>query len=158
VNQSFFEWLQSTALAVKVGEDWFPWVESAHVVFLAAVAGTIFTVDARLVGLASRHLRFTYLSEKLLPWTWTAFIGAAITGGLMFIANATTYAGNTPFLIKMCLLILAGVNMLVFQFVTFRSVQSWDAGTPVPAARVAGLLSMLLWAGVIGFGRWIGFV
>ncbi len=155
---SFFEWLQNTHLAIMVGEDWFPWVESAHVVFLAAVAGTIFTVDARLAGLTSRQLRFTYLSEQLLPWTWGAFIGAAITGGLMFIANATSYVGNTPFLIKMCLLLLAGLNMLYFQFVTFRTVQTWDSGMPIPAARAAGVLSMLVWAGVIGFGRWIGFV
>lgn len=156
--QNFFEWLQNTPLALVVGEDWFPWVESAHVVCLAMVAGTIFTVDARLLGLASRKLRFTYLSAQLLPWTWGAFTGAVITGSLMFIANATSYAGNTPFRIKLVLLLLAGINMLYFQFVTFRTVEKWDAEMPVPAARAAGFLSILLWSGVIGFGRWIGFV
>lgn len=155
---SFLEWLQNTPPAIAVGEVWFPYVESAHVVFLAIVAGTIFTVDARLVGFASRHLRVTYLSERLLPWTWGAFAGAVVTGGLMFIANATTYAANTPFLIKMGLLVLAGLNMLYFQFVTYRSVQQWDSGRPVPAARAAGLASLLLWGCVIGFGRWVGFV
>jgi hypothetical protein len=158
VEQSFFEWLQNTSLALTIGEDWFPWVESTHVVCLALVAGTIFTVDARLLGIASRQLRFTYLSDRLLPWTWGAFAGAAITGSMLFIANATNYASNTPFLIKMGLLVLAGLNMFYFQFVTFRSVSSWDAGAPVPAAKAAGLLSMLLWLGVIGCGRWIGFV
>ncbi|MEO6079942.1 MAG: DUF6644 family protein [Steroidobacteraceae bacterium] len=156
--QTFFEWLQNTPLAVLVGETWFPWVESAHVVCLALVAGTIFTVDARLIGFASRQLRFTYVSERLLPWTWGAFICAAITGGLLFIANATNYAHNVPFQIKMVLLLVAGINMLYFQFVIFRSVNSWDSGTPAPAARVAGLLSIVIWCGVIGFGRWIGFV
>ena len=158
VIQTFLEWLQSTPLAVLVGEDWFPYVESTHVVFLAVVAGTILTVDARLLGIASRQLRFTYLSEQLLPWTWAAFVGSAITGSLMFIANATTYASNTPFLIKMSLLGLAGINMLYFQLVTFRSVQSWDAGKPSTAARAAGLLSIVIWCSVIGFGRWVGFV
>ena len=158
MNQTFFEWLQNTSLAVLVGEDWFPWVESAHVVCLAAVAGTIFTVDARLLGIASRKLRFTYLSAQLLPWTWGAFIGAVITGALMFAANATSYAGNTPFRIKLVLLLLAGINMLYFQFVTFRTVEKWDTEVPVPAARAAGMLSILLWSGVVGFGRWIGFV
>jgi hypothetical protein len=156
--QDFFEWLQNTPLATTVGEDWFPWVESAHVVCLALVAGTIFTVDARLLGLASRKLRFTYLSAQLLPWTWGAFIGAVITGSLMFMANATSYATNTPFRIKLVLLLLAGINMLYFQFVTFRTVEKWDTEAPVPAARAAGMLSILLWSGVIGFGRWIGFV
>ena len=152
------EWLQNSPLAVSVSEDWFPWIESMHVLCLAAVAGTIFLVDTRLLGFTSRQLRVTYLSDRLLPWTWTAFVGAAITGGLMFMAGATHYATNAPFLIKMGLLVLAGVNMLYFQFVTFRSVQSWDTGRPVPGARAAGAISMTLWVLVIGFGRWIGFV
>ena len=156
--QTFFEWLQSTPLAVKVGEDWFPYVESTHVVCLALVAGTIITVDARLIGLASRHLRFTYLSDRLLPWTWGAFICAAITGSLLFMANATSYASNMPFRYKMVLLLLAGLNMLYFQFVTFRSVSSWDTGTPAPAARFSGVMSIVLWCGVIACGRWVGFV
>ena len=152
------EWLQNSPLAVSVSEDWFPWVESMHVLCLAVVAGTIFLVDSRLLGFTSRQLRVTYLSERLLPWTWTAFVGAAITGSLMFIAGATHYVSNAPFLIKMGLLVLAGINMLYFQFVTFRSVQEWDTGRPAPAARTAGAISMSIWVLVIGFGRWIGFV
>ncbi|MEO8315374.1 MAG: DUF6644 family protein [Pseudomonadota bacterium] len=156
--QTFFEWLQNTPLAVKVGEDWFPYVESTHVVFLALVAGSILTVDARLIGFASRQLRFTYVSDRLLPLTWGAFIGAAITGGMLFMANATSYAANVPFRVKMVLLVLAGINMLYFQFVTYRGVSAWDTGTPTPAARAAGMISIALWCGIIGFGRWIGFV
>jgi hypothetical protein len=48
--------------------------------------------------------------------------------------------------------------MLYFQFVTFRSVQRWDNGRPIPAARAAGAISIVVWCAVIGFGRWIGFV
>lgn len=158
MEQTFFEWLQTTPPAVAVGELWFPWVESAHVLFLALVAGTIFMVDTRLLGFASRALPVTYLTQRLLPWTWAAFIGAAITGGLMFSANATSYAANTPFVVKMLLLAVLGLNMLFFQFFIFRGVKNWDTGTPAPAARVAGLVSLVLWTGVIGLGRWIGFV
>lgn len=156
--ETFFNWLQSTSLAVKVGEDWFPYVESAHVVFLALVAGTILTVDARLIGFASRQLRFSYVSDRLLPWTWGAFIGAAITGSLLFMANAVSYAANVPFRYKMVLLVLAGLNMMYFQFVTFRNVSAWDNGTPAPAARFAGIASIVLWSAVIYCGRWVGFV
>jgi hypothetical protein len=158
VNESIFEWLQNSALAVNISENWFPFVESMHVVFLAVVIGTIYIVDTRLLGITSRQLRFTYLSDRLLPWTWSAFIGAAITGSLMFIAGATGYIDNKPFLIKMALLLLAGLNMLYFQFVTFRGVQSWDAGRPPPAAKFAGAFSIVLWTAIVGFGRWIGFV
>lgn len=158
MEQGFFEWLQSTPLAVLVGEQWFPWVESAHVAFLAFVVGSILLVDARLMGFGSRHMLFTQLSNKLLPWTWAAFAGAAVTGGLMFMANATTYIGNTPFLVKMALLVGAGLNMLFFHLVTYRDVARWDKGTPAPAARAAGIVSSLLWISIVAFGRWIGFV
>ena len=158
MSAEVFQRLQDSSLAVTVSEVWFPWVESAHVVALAAVAGTIFIVDTRLAGLTSRHLTFSYLSSRLLPWTWAAFIAAAITGTLMFIAGATTYVSNTPFLLKMGLLVAAGVNMLYFQKVTFRGVSSWDNARPPGAARAAGFLSLALWLGVIVCGRWIGFV
>jgi len=158
MNMQFFEWLQNTPLATTVSENWFPWVESAHVLFMAIVAGTILIVDTRLLGLTSHQLRVSYLADRMLPWTWGAFTGSVITGFLMFAAGATNYVHNTPFLVKMCLLVLAGINMLYFQLVTFRTVGRWDAGRPPQAARMAGLTSILLWIGVIGFARWTGFV
>jgi hypothetical protein len=158
VSVELLEWLQGTPLAVAVAEEWFPLVESVHVLTMALVAGTIFIVDTRLLGLTSTRLPFSYVSQRLLPWTWWAFAGSVLTGSLMFMSNATGYYGNPPFRIKMLLLLLAGVNMLVFQKVTFRSVSAWDATRPPAAARLAGTLSLGLWCGVIGFGRWIGFV
>lgn len=156
--EQFLEWLQATPLAVSIAESWFPFVESLHVIAMAIVAGTIFIVDTRLVGLTSRRLPFTYLSDRLLPWTWGAFACAAVTGTLMFIGNAVNYYGNVPFRVKIVLLIVAGLNMVFFQMITFRGVASWDSGHPPAAARAAGIISITLWCGVIGFGRWIGFV
>jgi hypothetical protein len=158
MQQTFLEWLQNTPLAVLVGEVWFPWVESAHVVFLAAVVGSILTVDARLLGVALHNLRITQIARQLLPVTWIAFVGAAITGTLLFMANATGYVHNTPFLVKMCLLLALGLNMLYFHVITYRNVGQWDVGKPSPAVRAAGVISTVLWLAVIGFGRWIGFV
>lgn len=156
--QSFFSWLQATALGHSISETWFPLVESMHVIALTAVAGTIFIVDLRLVGLASRHMRFTQLSEQILPWTWTAFALAAVTGSLLLSANAEGYYFNTPLRIKAVLLLLAGLNMAWFQLVTFRTVAQWDSGRPTGAARFSGWASLVLWTGVITCGRWAGFV
>ena len=154
----FLEWLQATSLALSISESWFPLVESLHVITMAIVAGTIFIVDTRLIGLTSVKLPFSYVSERLLPWTWGAFACSVITGGLMFMANAVAYYGNTHFRVKMLLLVLAGLNMLYFQKVTFRTVSVWDSGRPPSAARLAGVISIGLWCSVIGVGRWIGFV
>ena len=158
MSVGFLEWLQGTPLAVSIAEEWFPLVESVHVITMALVTGTIFIVDTRLVGLTSARLPFSYVSDRLLPWTWGAFGCSVLTGTLMFMSNATGYFDNTPFRLKMTLLLLAGLNMLYFQSLTFRSVSAWDAGRPPVAARAAGVISICLWCGVIGFGRWIGFV
>jgi hypothetical protein len=151
------QWLQGTRLAVSISEYWFPFVESLHVITMAIVAGTIFIVDTRLIGLTSTQLSFSYVSERLLPWTWGAFCCSVVTGTLMFIGNATGYYDNTAFRVKMALLLCAGLNMFFFQYVTFRGVSSWDLGRPPATARLAGVISVTLWCGVIGFGRWIGF-
>jgi hypothetical protein len=153
----YLEWLQETSLALSISENWFPLVESLHVIAIALVAGTIFIVDTRLLGFTSTRLPFTYVSDRLLPWTWAAFVASVITGALMFIGNAVSYYDNTPFRVKMVLLLVAGLNMLFFQMVTFRGVAAWDSDRPPAAARMAGLISISLWCGVIGFGRWIGF-
>lgn len=155
---AFLEWLQATSLAVAVGEKWFPLIEALHVITMALVAGTIFIVDTRLIGLTSVKLPFSYVAHRMLPWTWGAFACSVVTGTLMFISNATGYYENPPFRMKMALLLLAGLNMLYFQRVTFRGVSRWDSGRPPAAARLAGIISIGLWCSVIGFGRWIGFV
>ena len=47
--------------------------------------------------------------------------------------------------------------MALFQFWTFRRIKEWDDALVTPvAARVAGASSLLLWAGVVLAGRWIG--
>ena len=154
----FSQWLGDTRLGLAVAQDWFPKVECVHVIAIAAVVGTIFLVDTRLIGLTSTKLSFLHISRRLLPWTWAGFILAVITGFLLFSSNAVAYYGNGAFRLKLMLMILAAVNMLYFELVTFRAVGSWEADAKPPfAARLAGVVSMALWCGVIMTGRWIGF-
>lgn len=159
--------LESTALAglvrgdVPAYIDWegwvFPLVETVHVLALSTVFGSIFMIDMRLLGLGHRDAKVSALSRAVLPWTWSAFAIAAVTGSAMFISKATTYFYNVPFRLKFLVMALAGINMLVFQFGVNRTVTAWDIG-PIPRrARVAGALSILLWMGVIYCGRWVGF-
>lgn len=157
---AFFNWLHDTALAetIRASPLLFPWVESIHVLAIALVVGSIAAVDLRLLGLASRSRPITRMIDDILPLTWVAFAIAVLTGVTLFSSNAIQYAHNTPMRLKMLLLAIAGTNMLVFHFVTYRSVAAWDEAprTPLPA-RLAGGASLVLWVGIVAFGRWIGF-
>jgi hypothetical protein len=136
----------------------FPLIETTHVIAITMVFGAILIVDLRLLGIAWKDRPFTRLAPELLRWTWIAFGVAAVTGALMFISNAHVYFNNTPFRLKMVFMLLAGVNMAVFQLFESRSVQLWDRLPSAPTAgRIAAALSLCLWIGVVGAGRWIGF-
>ena len=158
--ETFLQWLYATSLAAAIRSNavLFPWLESLHVLAITLVVGSITVVDLRLLGLASRSHPVTQLIRDILPLTWIAFAIAVLTGLTLFTSNAIQYAHNGPMQMKMLLLVIAGINMLVFHLVTYRSVAQWDdrPRTPLPV-RFAGAMSLLLWIGVIVFGRWIGF-
>jgi hypothetical protein len=153
------DWPLSAAVRGEFpGTEWlFPIVETLHVMSLAIVVGSIAMIDLRLLGIASRESSVARLSNEVLPWTWTAFCFAAVFGSLLFISNATVYAGNTAFRLKFVCMGLAGINMLVFHFGAYRQVARWDVGQPPMGAKVAGALSLVLWIAVVFFGRWTGF-
>jgi len=154
------EWLDQTDLAqaIQASALLFPWFESVHVLAIALVLGSIAVVDLRLLGLASVGRPVTALVRQVLPVTWIAFAVAVLTGAAMFVSNASQYMGNFPFQMKLLLLLLAGVNMLAFHFITYRSVGRWSEARQTPfAARFAGAFSIAVWIGIVAFGRWIGF-
>lgn len=136
----------------------FPAVETVHVVAITTVIGLIAIVDLRLIGLAAISYPISRLSRALLPPTWIAFLLAAISGTLLFMSQPPAYFDNMAFRIKIALILLAGLNMLVFHFITMRDIAAWDRGGSIPVtARLAGLLSLLIWIAVVACGRWIGF-
>jgi hypothetical protein len=145
------EWMRTSVKAMPI-------VEAIHVLAAATVFGTIFIVDLRLLGFPDTRRSFTRVSHEMLRLTWLAFVVAVIAGLLMFAANAHTYYENTAFRLKMLALFGAGVNMVIFQGITYRAVANWDQNAPTPlAARLAGAFSILLWITVICLARWIGF-
>jgi hypothetical protein len=158
--ENLWQTLETSAIGTFIAESpWaFPMVESAHVIAIVTVVGTIAVMDLRLLGLASSDCAVTSMSRDTLRWTWGAFVLAAITGGLLFISNASGYAGNPWFIRKMIVLVLAGANMAVFHLFTWRSVGRWDSDCAVPlAGKIAGGLSLFFWVLVVFFGRVVGF-
>jgi hypothetical protein len=151
--------LQDLSLPTQIREsDWlFPTIETVHVFALVLVVGSIMTVDLRLLGLANKERPFSEVASEMLPWTWTAFVIAALAGMLMFSSKALTYYGNIPFRLKMICLLLAGINMAMFHWLGTRHLEAWDRGRPPRSARLAGGASLLLWVTIVAAGRWVGF-
>jgi uncharacterized membrane protein len=153
-------YFEDSALAdnIRENDNLFPLIESIHVVALCLVVGSIFMLDLRLLGLASTDRPAGRLAQAILPVTWGAFTVAFITGFLMFMSNATKYLANGFFIAKMCLLVVAGLNMLIFHAISARDMPQWEKqASPPLRARLAGGFSILFWISIVACGRWIGF-
>jgi uncharacterized membrane protein len=157
---AFLEGLQASSWAVFIhNKAWaFTTVEVFHVFAVSLVLGTIAIVDLRLLGFALTKRPFAELSRQVLPFTWAAFVIAVLAGSLLFISRATDYFVNPVFWIKMALLTVAGINMMIFEFITVRDVQKWNLDpTPPQRARLAGGISIGCWVLVLFLGRLIAF-
>ena len=157
---SILEWLQGTGFATRIRDSLilFPLLEAVHVIGLALVFGTITIIDLRLLGLASTMRSFQRMASDIMTWTWGAFALTALTGALMFVTNATVYFHNVYFRAKIGLLVLAAINVLVFELTARRTIREWDRATSAPpAGRAVAALSLVIWVAVIFTGRMIGF-
>ena len=157
---NIWERIEFSSFGTTIAEStWmFPTLETLHVISLVSVLGTIFVVDLRMLGWTSNKFAVTAVAKDTLPWTWGAFVMAAITGGLLFVSKASSYVGNPYFLWKMGMMALAGLNMMYFHFMTWRTVEHWDRDASMPVAvKVAAALSIVFWLAVVFFGRAIGF-
>jgi hypothetical protein len=156
----WLRWLEGMAVAVAMRESaWlYPTVETLHILAFIVLVGAAAMFDLRLLGL-SRRVAVTGMAEHLLPWARAGLLVAAPTGVLMFMSDATATAANPAFRLKLVLIGVALLNVAVFHRWTFKSVRAWDCDAEAPiAARLAGGLSLALWATVVACGRLIAYV
>ena len=79
-------------------------------------------------------------------------------GLAMFVAHAGDFIASPVFVLKLCLILAAGVNAAVFHAGVFRGASDWDVNRmPPAAARMAAALSLLLWVSVIACGRLLAY-
>lgn len=159
--EDFFSWVESwpMAEAIRTSVWMFPTIESLHVLAIVFVVGSIVEVDLRLLGVIWRDRPVTSVSAEMLPWTWTSFAVAAVTGLLLFTSHALRYYENVYYVSKMVFLVLAGLNVWYFERVTFRGVAAWDNEVRLPSnARFAAAASLILWMSIVTAGRFVGFI
>ncbi len=157
---NFCQWLDSTRLnaAMRTSNWFFPTFDTIHTLGIVLVAGTIMLVDLRLVGLALRSESVAAVINRIVPWTLGGFALMFVTGALLFSSEAVKLYHSPAFRIKLVLLALAGLNALIFHLTIYRSVAQWDPAKAAPfRARLAGLLSLAFWIGIITAGRAIAY-
>lgn len=155
------QWIYQTRFSTSIRESvWmFPIIESIHVLSITVLVGTIVIFDLRLLGLLMNREPVSNIAKQVLPWTWAGFAIMLVTGLLLSIAEAATNYYNLAFRIKLVLLLLVGLNPLIFHFSIFRAVSNWDLAKSAPLrARVAAVCSLVLWAGIIVAGRMIAYL
>jgi|SRR5580704_9033200 hypothetical protein len=154
-------WLEQTGWGTTIRESlWlFPVIETVHIFGIILLVGATSILDLRLMGLTFRDESVSLIAGRFIPWALAGFIIQVVTGFLLFSSEATKMYGNIGFQIKMLLILIAGINALVFHSVAYKSVGKWDRDPVGPlSARAAGLISILLWFGIVAAGRWIAYV
>lgn len=149
------QWLHDSpaAAVMRRSSATFTVINSIHALGIVLVAGTILFVDLRLLGLALRRESVKDVVSRIVPLTLSGFVVMATTGLLMFFPEAVRYYKSPAFRIKLVLLILLGLNALVFHLTVYRDAPKWEFGAVPARARLAGLCSLVLWIGVIAAGR-----
>ena len=127
----------------------YPALEVMHIVGIALLIGSLVLVELRVWGQGA-SLPAPALGRLALSVSLAGFGLAAASGLFMFATQPAELLANRSFVLKMALLMLAGLNAAAFH--NRGGLDKCDR-----TARVQTALSLGLWLGVIICGRWIAY-
>lgn len=147
------QWGSDVGIAAVMTSRWgWPIVEVLHFFGLCLLFGTVGFFDLRMLGMA-RGISLRGL-HRLVPFGLAGFALSVTTGSLFFVTAPDQYLYNPAMQIKLTLMVLAGINMLLFYAIAARGVWATaDDAVPPARARVFGAVSLLCWLGIITCGR-----
>ena len=144
-------WLRSSAWG-------YPAVETLHIWSLALLFGAAVAFDLRLLGRAS-PLPADDVARFLLPLARVGFGLAVVSGLVLFMMQARTFAVMPLFFVKMGTVAIAVANTMIFHRGVFTSVGGWrHASRPPRRARVAAVVSLVCWTFALICGRFLAYV
>jgi hypothetical protein len=147
-------WIKELPLGVAVRESrWlFAMGETFHFIGLCLMVGGLLIVDLRLLGYIRRVPMRAALA--FLPFVIVGFLINLATGVEFFITDPFMYWPSPAFKLKMVLILLAGLNALVFTVMEHRRVLVLADGDDTGAyVKVTAGLSLSLWLAVLLLGR-----
>ena len=134
-----------------------PILEDLHFIGLILIIGAFGALNVRILGMM-KQLPVAPL-HRFIPWGIAGFFINIVTGMLFFMGMPGFYTPNVVFQIKMFTIVLAGLNLLLFQCTSaFRSLEHLGPGEDAPLyAKIVAASSLFLWIAAIILGRYIPF-
>jgi hypothetical protein len=161
----FFSWLQDLPISewVQTSDYGFPLLLAAHSIGLAGVVGILTMLSLRVLGVAE-GIPIAALA-RLMPVAWAGFVINALSGVLLFMANATRLVTNWAFLLKMSFVLLGGiVTWILWRNLDQRASHAQSEAvattgyTITQGARASAGIALGVWFAAIVFGRIIAYV
>jgi hypothetical protein len=151
------EWIESFGIGVWLRESpsvWsHPTVLTLHTTGMAVLVGASWVLDLRLLGI-NRHVPLSSF-RWVFPVVAVGLTVNLVTGGLLFIKNATQWGTAIPFLVKMALVIASVATLVPLRkFVLLGDLSQGDAGR----ARLLAIASILAWSGAVTAGRLLAYL
>ena len=159
--ESALVWLHDTSFGTVIRESTWaePIIETVHVLTLTVFLGFVILLDLRLLDLALRQTPVSRVFKQLNPFLFASFGIMLVTGISLFAGDPVLFYGTIFFKLKMVMLLAAALNVVVFNFTLGRSLLQWDTLTRTPrGAKITGIVSLVLWIGVVACGRGIAYV
>ncbi len=144
-------WLATSAarLAIYRLQGWHLPLRLVHVTATATFFGAITLLDLRLLGLLGRDIALDSLARLVLPIVHTAFALLMLSGAWLFLYDPIQTGSHTWFLPKLLLIAAATANATIFSRPRTHGLRALGPGPLTRHARLAGALSLILWAAVI---------
>ncbi len=127
----------------------YPILSAVHLLGIAWFGGMVLMSDLRVLGIGLRHEPVEEVWSQFRRWKWLGFVVMLVSGGLLCWAEPIVCYKSLSFRVKVVLLLLVGLNALVFR-----------RGNPGGGknAKLAAGVSVALWVALVFAGRGIAFL
>jgi len=141
----FLEWCQTNALSQLMNSaKWtFPTVEIFHIAGVVVIFGSMLVLNLRIFGRILQAEPVPQVALGLAPVTKFGLVAQVVSGPLLFMNAAMRLYENTPFRLKMLLLVIA----LSYHFAVHLPL-ALDYKGSASRLRFSAAVSMTLWIGM----------
>jgi hypothetical protein len=152
----WLQWLEGSSFSVWLRESpsiWaYPTLLFLHTVGLSFSVGPSVVIDLRLLGVGRRLPVSPF--DGFFKVIWIGFWVNAVSGTVLFVADATSKLANPVFYVKMSFVFIALGVMVVMRRRVFRDPDLDDK--PIEAfGRFLAAASIVCWFGAITAGRFM---